>query len=136
MKRPILCGSHNDCTYRMGPTTQLNNLFDCVLNYLLAVLFYLLRVRSFGYELSQWSWNYCMWGCYKLLNFHNLYVQVEAFKWITVFHVHHRADIFSQYLTPLHSFVSCLWEVFLCCDFKCGFVTPWLRKWSQYWGLL
>jgi len=35
----------------MGPTTQLNNLFDCVLNYLLAVLFYLLRVRSFGYAL-------------------------------------------------------------------------------------
>jgi len=37
--------------YRMGPTTQLNNLFVCVLNYLLAVLFYLLRVRSFGIEL-------------------------------------------------------------------------------------
>ena len=37
--------------YRMGPTTQLNNLFDCVLNYLLVILFYLLRAGSFGYKL-------------------------------------------------------------------------------------
>lgn len=82
------------------------------------------------------SWNYCRWGSYKLLNFQNLYVQFEAFKWVTEYHVHHRADIFSEYLTLLHSVVSWLWEVFLCYDFKHGCVTPWLRKCLQYWGLL
>lgn len=119
--------------YGMGPYTQLNTLCDCVLN-CLQFCFICWEQEVLGLSFKC-SWNYCRWSCYKLLNFQNLYVQVEAFKWITVYHVHHRADIFSKYLTLIHS-VSCLQEVFLCSYFKDGLVTPWLRKWLQYWGLL
>jgi hypothetical protein len=125
----VLCGSHTDCTLitEWGPPHNwIIYMIVCLITCLLfCFICWEQEVLCMSFKCS---WNYCRWGCYKLLNFPNLYVQVEALKWITVYHVHHRADIFSKYLTRLHSVVSCLLKVFLCCDFKHGFVTLWLRK--------